>query len=423
MESRGVIGLTHPRNASSVLTTNKSASRIDSRPRIANTQHRLPFPFSFSTYLHSQSHSRSRTVLTHIVRSESARPCAGIRSHHTRVKKPNSPDPPRQIGDHSVREMHPPDRVGYTTFAAHAGGRSPQPPSALPTSTSHPRARRDSTAMERRRGSGPSPGLTTEPKSTTTTSSTAISSGSQRHSPGTTSAATASPSGVSRAGIPAAGSPPSPRDRLERLINTITCVLRCYAALPTRSPAFLDSLESFRERAIGMYQQVSAGSGAGTGTRIGVEAQTTAAVGSGGSGVGDDVSGSSPSLECAVINAEVDAPVSSQHPRGAITARPGFHTALGIRGADGLEAPIAPHDLSSPPCPSPSYGLNQVDALEKEWWDSEVVAAWFGPRPGCFTGAGRTRSGERQGREREGAGVSRRLDLRRDTSYVGLYDE
>lgn len=315
------------------------------------------------------------------------------------------------------------------TVAAHAGGRSPQPPPPLPTSTSHPRARRDSTVTERRRGSGPSPGLTTDPRTTTTTTIAfnATSSGSQSgRSPATTISAKApTPSSVSGPVNAAAPSPPSPRDRLERLINTITCVLRCYAALPTRSPAFLDSLHSFREKAIGMYQQVSAGSGTGTGTEPGTEtkAQTTAGV---GTGVVHDSSGLSPTLEGAVISGEVDATVSSQRPRGAVTdQRMGTHSALDTRHDEAPEALVAPRESCAPLAASPSCGQNEVDALENEWWESEFVAAWFGPRPGCFTGPGRTRlrSGERPGREREGAGASRRLDLRRDTSYVGLYDE
>jgi hypothetical protein len=55
-----------------------------------------------------------------------------------------------------------------------------------------------------------------------------------------------------------------------------------------------------------------------------------------------------------------------------------------------------------------------VDSLEREWWSSEVVAAWYGPRPGSRMVGERIKG--RRDSERDVA-------LKRDASFVGLHDE
>lgn len=56
----------------------------------------------------------------------------------------------------------------------------------------------------------------------------------------------------------------------------------------------------------------------------------------------------------------------------------------------------------------------EVDKLEREWWSSEVVAAWYGPRPGSRMFS--ERNTPRKESEREAV-------IRRDGSFVGLNDE
>ena len=53
-----------------------------------------------------------------------------------------------------------------------------------------------------------------------------------------------------------------------------------------------------------------------------------------------------------------------------------------------------------------------VEVLEMEWWNSEIVAAWFGP----------TRAFRERGLARPG-GLAGRVDVKADMVYVGLHDE
>lgn len=64
---------------------------------------------------------------------------------------------------------------------------------------------------------------------------------------------------------------------------------------------------------------------------------------------------------------------------------------------------------------------SDVERLEREWWTSEVVAAWYGPSrihhtPVVAAGRNGAVGAEANARDRE-------VVLRRDASYVGLYDE
>ena len=62
-----------------------------------------------------------------------------------------------------------------------------------------------------------------------------------------------------------------------------------------------------------------------------------------------------------------------------------------------------------------------LDQLEKEWWASEIVAAWYGPRPGGRMPSAKAKSRTLE-RERE---MERQRDssLKRDSSHVVLYDD
>lgn len=61
-----------------------------------------------------------------------------------------------------------------------------------------------------------------------------------------------------------------------------------------------------------------------------------------------------------------------------------------------------------------SPNAEEVDKLDREWWASEVVAAWYGPRPGSRAVGG-------NGRARKVS--TRESMIKRDASWVGLHDE
>jgi hypothetical protein len=60
----------------------------------------------------------------------------------------------------------------------------------------------------------------------------------------------------------------------------------------------------------------------------------------------------------------------------------------------------------------------EVDKLQDDWWGSEVVAAWYGPRPGRVVPKVVVKRSSAKGREGHGG-----LELKRDSSHVGLYDD
>ena len=134
--------------------------------------------------------------------------------------------------------------------------------------------------------------------------------------------------------------------KLRQLLNTITGVLKAYDALPmlSRSPKHLQSLRGFQERCVWQL----------------------------------------PDDEQYNWRAE-------NHRRPSVI----------VVGEDGFTSTLRPTKRRS------AEGVDEVevDRIEKDWWASEVVAAWFGP--------GQARKGTGQGRE----------GLKRDMSYVGLFDE
>lgn len=73
-----------------------------------------------------------------------------------------------------------------------------------------------------------------------------------------------------------------------------------------------------------------------------------------------------------------------------------------------------------------SIHVDQVEKVEKDWWSSEIVAAWYGPIPGA---GGRREMSERAKnrlKEREKMreiGQENQSTIRKNASYVGVYDE
>ncbi|KAK4684267.1 hypothetical protein P7C73_g5918, partial [Tremellales sp. Uapishka_1] len=56
-----------------------------------------------------------------------------------------------------------------------------------------------------------------------------------------------------------------------------------------------------------------------------------------------------------------------------------------------------------------------IDKLEKDWWGSEFVAAWYGPQPGQCVLSSKKRGAARA--------MGKSAVLKRDASWVALHDE
>jgi hypothetical protein len=68
--------------------------------------------------------------------------------------------------------------------------------------------------------------------------------------------------------------------------------------------------------------------------------------------------------------------------------------------------------------------IGVVEELEREWWSSEIVAAWYGPtralRERGLVGRGCENELELGDEQGEGEGE---MKVKRDIMYVGLHDE
>ncbi|WVQ78720.1 hypothetical protein IAT38_000807 [Cryptococcus sp. DSM 104549] len=122
-------------------------------------------------------------------------------------------------------------------------------------------------------------------------------------------------------------SPPtslSPTTRLLNLLATISSLLAAYSALPSASPIYIASLEMFHSRAASILPPSEA--------------------------------------------LEFNTPSPSPSPTRTTTT---------TTATKRTRNPLSPPDTQdrSPP------KAEQVESLEREWWQSEVVAAWYGPRP------------------------------------------
>ena len=70
--------------------------------------------------------------------------------------------------------------------------------------------------------------------------------------------------------------------------------------------------------------------------------------------------------------------------------------------------------------------IKDVEALEKEWWASELVAAWFGPKPGGVREVSEKAKASMREKEKEMERVGfweGESTMRRDKSHVRLYDD
>lgn len=192
----------------------------------------------------------------------------------------------------------------------------------------------------------------------------------------------------------------SPVDRLDALTAQILQVLRAYAGTPMHSLVYLAQLKDYYRKALEINPNANP----------------------------DDTAETAESGEPGEPGCQPLAPPSPTSSR------------TGLIGLPAINPHVKPDEAScgvSPPGPSPGKGRAgrlvktiihrrdssgrivqpnsaDVDKLEKEWWSSEVVAAWYGPRPGSRTVGERTKSK----RENE-----RDVTLKRDASFVGLYDE
>lgn len=160
-------------------------------------------------------------------------------------------------------------------------------------------------------------------------------------------------------GDPEKSTAQSARERLDRLINTITSVLDAYLLLPpsSRSPAFLDALREFQSRAYGLTPDSR--------TRI-----------------------------------------------SPIHRSPNFRKFFDL-------TPLTSPELEKRQGPS----KEDVDRLEKEWWESDIVVAWYGPRPGIGNVAFKAPKAASEIAWKGKRRIPKEPSMRRDASYVGLNDE
>ncbi|KAK8861496.1 hypothetical protein IAR55_002317 [Kwoniella newhampshirensis] len=117
----------------------------------------------------------------------------------------------------------------------------------------------------------------------------------------------------------------SPSARLDHLIQTISTILRSYRAQPTASPIHITALQRFLKRASDLHPS------------------------------------STPSVTLTLTDPEL---VSSL---GGDRSSEQYNNPDGSGGAEGGRRK------------SPT--VSDVETLEKDWWESEVFAAWYGPRP------------------------------------------
>lgn len=158
----------------------------------------------------------------------------------------------------------------------------------------------------------------------------------------------------------------SPREKLEALTAQILQVLKAYANTPMHSLVYLAHLKDFYRKALDLDPNA---------------------------------------------NPDDSAETICQAPSPSGAFPPGPSPGKG-RASFKLDKTILPRRDSSGTVMEPN--AMEVDKLEREWWSSEIVAAWYGPRPGSRTVGGRQKNkGE----------TERDVIVKRDASFVGLYDE
>ncbi|ORX37033.1 hypothetical protein BD324DRAFT_650648 [Kockovaella imperatae] len=206
--------------------------------------------------------------------------------------------------------------------------------------------------------------------------------------------------------------------KLDVLIGSIEGVLKGYAVYPSRSPTYFASLRDFHRRALELKavpvdRDICQG-----------PARTSLA-------------------QPEAHGREVDTDLG-YHDESLGTANTAQKSSLheSVRSAPSrLPMHRSPSCNSLRPRPPRLPYLNETDPLSKdvrnlahEWWNSEVAAAWYGPRPGVRSPpkspVDRQRKKSLEDRGRFGTdGRDRRREeereksIKRDSSFVGLYDE
>ncbi|WVQ84223.1 hypothetical protein IAT38_006374 [Cryptococcus sp. DSM 104549] len=186
---------------------------------------------------------------------------------------------------------------------------------------------------------------------------------------------------------------PTPTERISHLLSTIASVLAAYSSLPNASPIHLSALAQCYHRAAALSPQAA-------------EAHPLPL-----SPPALSRSQSSISVSFLLANPAHNPYFSGSPPGTRPDSSPPTRQASAHHLALEGNEPTA----------------REVDALEKEWWESEIVAAWYGPR---MEVSSRSRGlGGRSGR-RSSVGTARSVNFgrmggirRRDASYVGLDDE
>ncbi|WVF69110.1 hypothetical protein IAT40_003884 [Kwoniella sp. CBS 6097] len=158
-------------------------------------------------------------------------------------------------------------------------------------------------------------------------------------------------------------------ERIADLLQTISAVLTSYSALPTASQVYISSLTRFYQRALHLSPD-------GTDARPS-RSPLLASPGFSSHGSGTSLSqtllSQSQSPSGGVLNGQPVSPpfASPQSQKARETRRP----SLGRIDEDSTPVTASEEEVSS-------LSLEEkIEALEREWWDSEVVAAWYGPRP------------------------------------------
>ncbi|WRT66737.1 uncharacterized protein IL334_003700 [Kwoniella shivajii] len=205
----------------------------------------------------------------------------------------------------------------------------------------------------------------------------------------------------------------NPSERLEKLLSTISSVLTAYSLLPNPSPMYLTALSDFHHRAAALSPNA----------------------------ISLPPTPPSSSPQSTKLRRSLSYNLMQNQPQsGQITPLCKFsHTSNNVSSL----IPLPPSPSSPKELP---LTLEAVERLEKDWWNSEVVAAWYGPRsrrspdrrhapasPGTqdsslessgLTGQRKNCSTTRSSvhRTKRSDGKSE-LAVMGDTSYVGLNDE
>ncbi|OCF37341.1 hypothetical protein I316_01250 [Kwoniella heveanensis BCC8398] len=164
-------------------------------------------------------------------------------------------------------------------------------------------------------------------------------------------------------------------ERIVKLVQTISTVLSGYSALPSASQIYISSLTQFHQRALTLAPEGLVNPLAGP------AALSSPTLSSRGSGT---------SLFQMLLARHQD---RNPSPNGVIASTPRISPTFATSNHKTNARPPSlagiEEDAASPSNPianedaqSSSLTLEEkVDRLEREWWDSEVVAAWYGPRP------------------------------------------